>query len=80
MSEISINTVENINKIDQIIFLTTFATKLDRHYTVTLHFLDFHKLPFSKSPLYYGQGGLLPTLNLTWAFNQDGAYLREWAC
>ena len=43
MSEISINTVENIDEIDQIILLTTCTTKLHRYYRVTLHFLDFQQ-------------------------------------
>ena len=57
MSEISINTVENIDKIDQIILLTTCTTKLQRYYRVTLHFLDFDqkKFPEIAPPL------LLPT-------------------
>ena len=46
MSEISINTVENIDEIDQIILLTTCTTKLHRYYRVTLHFLDFHQQVF----------------------------------
>ena len=43
MSEISINTVKNIDEIDQIILLTTCTTKLHRYYRITLHFLDFPK-------------------------------------
>ena len=56
MSEISINTVENIDEIDQIILLTTFTTKLHRYYRVTLHFLDFHQQVFPQilsPPFYY---------------------------
>ena len=50
MSEISINTVENIDEIDQIILLTTCTTKLHRYYRVTLHFLDFHQKNFPEIP------------------------------
>ena len=50
MSEISINTVENMDEVDQIILLTTFTTKLDRYYRVTLHFLDFHQQVFPQIP------------------------------
>ena len=42
MSEISINTVENIDEIDQIILLTTCTTKLHSYYRVTLHFFYVH--------------------------------------
>ena len=47
MSEISINTVENIDEVDQIILLTICTTKLHRYDRVTLHVFDFHqkKLP-----------------------------------
>ena len=38
MSEISINTVENIAEVEQIILLTTCTTKLHSYYRVTLHF------------------------------------------
>ena len=48
MSEISINTVENIDEIYQIILLTTFTTKLHRYYRDTIHFLDFHQKKFWK--------------------------------
>ena len=51
MSELSINTVENTDEIDQIILLTTCATKLHRYYRVTLHFLDFHQKIFPEIPL-----------------------------
>ena len=44
--QISINTVENIDEVDQIIFLTTCTTKLHRYYRVTLHFLDFQQKNF----------------------------------
>ena len=47
MSEISINTVENINEIDQTILLTTCTKKLHRYYRVALHSLDFHRKFFS---------------------------------
>ena len=47
MSEISINTLENIDEVDQIILLTTCTTKLHRYYRITLHFLDFHQKIFS---------------------------------
>ena len=50
MSEISINTVENIDEIDQIIFLTTCTTKLHRYYRVTLHSLDFQQKKFPEIP------------------------------
>ena len=43
MSEISMNTVENIDEVDQISLLTTCNTKLHRSYRVTLHFLQFHQ-------------------------------------
>ena len=43
MSEMSINTVKNIDEVEQICLLTSFTTKLHRYYRVTLHFLDFHK-------------------------------------
>ena len=59
MNEISINTVENIDEVDQIIFLTTCTTKLHRYYRVTLQFLDFHQKNFPEIPL------LLPFLILT---------------
>ena len=66
MSEISINTVENIDEIDQIILLTTCATKLHRYYRVTLHFLDFHQKnfpeipppPFINPPFHYLRGSI----------------------
>ena len=48
MSEISLNTVENIDEVEQIILLTTCTTKLHRYYMVTLHLLDFHKHFFPK--------------------------------
>ena len=50
MSEISINTVENIDEVEQIILLTTCTTKLHRYYRVTLHFLDFHQKNFPDIP------------------------------
>ena len=50
MSEISINTVENIDEIVQIILLTTYTTKLQRYYRVTLHILDFHRKFFPEIP------------------------------
>ena len=54
MSEISINTVENIDEIDQIILLTTYTTKLHIYYRVTLHFFDFHQKKFPEiPPLFY---------------------------
>ena len=57
MSEISINTVENNDEIDQIILLTTCTTQLHRYYRVTLLFLDFHqnkkKSENFPSPFYY---------------------------
>ena len=52
MSEISVNTVENIDEVEQIIFLTTCTTKLLRCYRVTLHSLDVHP-PFINSRFYY---------------------------
>ena len=50
MSEIFINTVENIDEVEQIILLTTCTTKLHRYYRVTLHFLDFHQKNFPEIP------------------------------
>ena len=50
MSEISINTVENIDEIEQIFLLITCTTKLHRYYRVTLHFLDFHQKKFPEIP------------------------------
>ena len=43
MSEISINTVENIDEVEQKSLLITCTKKLQRYYRVTLHFLDFRK-------------------------------------
>ena len=62
MSEISINKVENIDEIDQIILLTTCTTKLHRYYRVTLHFLDFHQKYFPEipHPSFYYPPLLLP--------------------
>ena len=48
MSEISINTVENITEVEQIILLTTCTTKVHRYYRVTLQFLDFHQKTLRK--------------------------------
>ena len=42
MSEISVNTVENIDEVEQKSFLNTCTTKLHRYYRVTLHLLYFH--------------------------------------
>ena len=63
MSEISINTVENIDEVEQKSLLITCAAKLHRYYWVTVHFLDFHRKDFPKvsptpllltpSPFYY---------------------------
>ena len=50
MSEISINTVEYIDEVEQIILLTTCATKLHRYYRVTLHSLYFPQKWISKNP------------------------------
>ena len=50
MSEIAINIVENIDEVEQIVFLTTCTTKLHRYYRVTLHFLDFHQKNFPEIP------------------------------
>ena len=50
MNEISINTVENIYEIYQIILLTTCTTKLHSYYRVTLHFSDFHQKNVSEIP------------------------------
>ena len=36
-------TVENIYEVEQISLLTTYTTKLHRHYRVTLHYLNFHQ-------------------------------------
>ena len=49
MSEISKNTVENINAIDQII-LTFCTTNLHRYHRVTLYFWDFHQKKFHEIP------------------------------
>ena len=43
MSEISMNTVENIDEVEQISLLTTCTTRLHRSYRVTLHFLEIHQ-------------------------------------
>ena len=56
MSEISINTVENIAEVEQIILLTTCTTKLHSYYRVTLHFFYFHQKIFPEiptPPFYY---------------------------
>ena len=56
MSEISINTVENIAEVEQIILLTTCTTKLHSYYRVTLHFFLCSQKNFSrnsKPPFYY---------------------------
>ena len=50
MSEISMNTVKNIDEVEQINLLTTSTTKLHRYYRVTLHFLDFHQKNFPEIP------------------------------
>ena len=50
MSEISINTVENIAEVEQIILLTTCTTKLHSYYRVTLHFFYFHQKNFPEIP------------------------------
>ena len=48
MSEIPINTVENIAEVEQIMLLITCTTKSNRYYRITLHFLDFHQRMFHK--------------------------------
>ena len=45
------NTVENIDEVEQIILLTTCTTKLHRYYRVTLHFLNFYQNFFLKIQL-----------------------------
>ena len=37
------NTVENIDEVEQISLLTTCTTRLHRSYRVTLHFLEIHQ-------------------------------------
>ena len=63
MSEISINAVENIDEVEQIILPTTCTTKLHRYHRVTLHFLDFpHKnFPEIPPPPFYYPPSLLPS-------------------
>ena len=46
MSEISKNTVENIDEVEQISLLTICTTKLHRYCRVTLYFWDFHQKKF----------------------------------
>ena len=50
MSEISINTVENIDEVEQKSLLITCTAKSHRCNGVTLHFLDFHQKDFPKIP------------------------------
>ena len=52
MSKKPINTVKNIDEVEQISLFTTgdYSTKSHRFYRVTLHFLDFHQNIFSKIP------------------------------
>ena len=51
MSEISINTVKNIDELEQICLLTTCTTKLHVCYRVTLHFGFSPKIPLLLNPL-----------------------------
>ena len=53
MSEISLNTVENIGEVEQISLLTTCTTKLHIHYKVTLHYFLQKEIPKIPLPFYY---------------------------
>ena len=50
MSEKPINTVENIDKVEQISLITTCTTRIHRYYGVTLHFYGFSPKKFPKIP------------------------------
>ena len=50
MSEISLNTVENVDEVEQKSLLITCAAKLHRYHWVTLHFLYFLRKDFPKIP------------------------------
>ena len=54
------NTLENIDEVDQMILLTTCTTKLHRYYRVTLQFLDFHKKIFCKISPPFANRPILP--------------------
>ena len=44
------NTVENIDEVEQIILLTTCTTQLHRYHRLPYFFLDFHQKDFTEIP------------------------------
>ena len=76
MSEISRDTSETINEVEQIILLTTCTTKSHRYYRVTLHFLDFQQKKFSllTTPL------LLPLREYEWSHSVKTDELGNFDC